>query len=63
MVWMVNLKTENGQQILSVAKTKLKHRLQQAGLTIVALLLVVTGLLSYAMPSDAAFLKAIDTKP
>ena len=63
MVWMVKSKMENGQQIISVAKTKLKHWLQQAGLTIVALLLVVTGLFSYAMPSDAAFLKAIDTKP
>ena len=68
MVWMVNSKTEHGQQSLFAAKAiaakaKLKHRLQQAGLTAVALLLVVTGLFSYAMPSDAAFLKAIDTKP
>ncbi|MCX5963784.1 MAG: photosynthesis system II assembly factor Ycf48 [Cyanobacteria bacterium] len=63
MVWMVNSKMENGQQILSVVKTKLNHRLQQAGLTITALLLVVTGLFSYAMPSDAAFLKSINTRP
>ena len=63
MVWMVNSKTEHRQQSLSAAKTRLKHRLQQAGLTIAALLVVVSGFFSYAMPSDAAFLKAIDTKP